>query len=156
MQSGMRRNGGGNSGSRNRSKLTDLYVSPEALGDIRAWSLTEVADGVREKIFYSSNDLTDSINIFGVNIHALDEFGEGQEYQTYYGTTLGGTMAATDVEIMVGLDRQREDSFVMPIREDLIINEDPTVRRRNLVSWYGTMSLGFAVLDSRRVILGSH
>lgn len=155
MQNVMRRNGGGNSGSKMRSRLTDIYMSPEAHTDIRAWSLTEVPDEVRKNIYYASDSSPDLITVFGTRLHALDEFGEGQEYQTYYATTLSGSMAASDVEIMVGLDQQRNDSFVMPIRETLSINEDPTVRRRGIVSWYGTMSLGFAVLDSRRVLLAS-
>ena len=155
MQNVMRRNGGGNSGSKNRSRLTDIYMSPEAHTDIRSWSLTEVPDEVRKNIYYAAEGNPDLINVFGTKLHATDEFGEGQEYQTYYGTTLGGSMAASDVEIMIGLDLQRSDSFMMPIRENLTINEDPGVRRRGLVSWYGTMSLGFAVLDSRRVMLGS-
>lgn len=155
MQNIMRRNGGGNSGSKMRSRLTDVYMSPEAHTDIRAWSLTDVPDEVRKNIYYATDGSPDIISVFGTKLHALDEFGEGQEYQTYYGTTLGGSMASSDVEIMVGLDLQRSDSFVMPIRENLTINEDPTVRRRGIVSWYGTMSLGFAVLDSRRVLLAS-
>jgi len=155
MQNVMRRNGGGNSGSKVRSRLTDIWLSPEAMTDIRAWTLTEVPDEVRKNIYYSSEGSQDLITVFDTKLHAIDEMGEGQEYQNYYGTVLSGTMAASDVEIMVGLDLQRSDSFVMPIRENLTINEDPTVRRRGLVSWYGTMSLGFAVLDSRRVLLGS-
>ena len=35
LKTSMRRNGGGNSTSINRGKLTDLYVSPEAMEDIR-------------------------------------------------------------------------------------------------------------------------
>ena len=38
MKTVMRRNGGGNSTSNNRGKLTDLYISPEAMEDIRNWN----------------------------------------------------------------------------------------------------------------------
>ena len=37
MQTVMRRNSGGNSASVGRGRLTDLYVSPEALEDVRNW-----------------------------------------------------------------------------------------------------------------------
>ncbi len=151
----MRRNGGGNATTLNRSRLTDMYVSPESLMDIRSWGLDLIPDAVRTKIFYSTDGDPDTISIFGVNIHAMDEFGEGQEYQTYFTGTLGGTMASTDVEIGVGLDLQRRDSFVMPIRENLSIYEDNTTHRRGVFSLYGFQENGFAVLDSRRSLLMS-
>ena len=155
MQSIMRRNGGGNSATLRRSKLTDLYVSPEAQADLRAWGLDLVADAVREQIFRTSDGSGDFINIFGVNIHDLDELGEGQEYQTYFTSTLGGSMAGGDLEICVGLDRQFDDSFVHPVKEALQIWEDNTLHRRNIFGLYGRFEGGWAVLDSRRTILGS-
>jgi hypothetical protein len=151
----MRRNGGGNSATLNRSKLTDIYCSPEALMDMRAWTLDIVPDEYRGKIFNLSETDPDTMSLWGVKIHAMDEFGEGQEYQTYFTTTLGGSMAASDVEIVVGIDRQRNDSFVMPIRDTLKVYEDNTVFRRGLFSLFGRAELGWAVLDSRRVLLAS-
>ena len=151
----MRRNGGGNSATPQRSKLTDLYVSPEAHMDIRAWGLDMVPDEVRANIYYASEGDQDLITVYGVRLQALDEFGEGQDYQTYYTSTLGGTLASSDVELVVGLDRQRDDSFVMPIRQDVEIFEDNTLHRRGLFGLYGHTELGFAVLDSRRTLLGS-
>lgn len=151
----MRRNGGGNSSSINRARLTDLAVSPEAHIDIRSWGLDLIPDAARANIYYANEDNQDLIKIYNVNIMALDELGESQEYQNYYTNELSGTMAASDVEIVVGLDRSREDSFMMPVKEDLQVYEDDTLHRRNLFGIYGRMELGFAVLDSRRVLLGS-
>lgn len=151
----MRRNGGGNSATMNRSRLTDLFVSPEAQDDIRAWGLDLIPDAVREKIYYSEDEGSDIIRIFGVNIHSLDEFGEGQEYQQYYTNVLAGTMASADVEIVVGLDLSRKDSFIMPVKEALVVREDNTLDRRNLFGLYSRCSQGFACLDARRSILGS-
>lgn len=152
MKTVMRRNGGGNSTSPFRSRLTDLYASPEAVDDMRAWGLNLIPDAARERIYTSADGV---MNVFGVNIHDLDEFGEGQEYQTYYAGTLAGQMAATDLEICIGLDRQREDSFVMPIRDDLQAFNDETKHRQGMFGMYGWMRLGFGVLDSRRVLIGS-
>ena len=42
MKTVMRRNGGGNSASNNRGSLTDLYVSPEAMEDIRNWGVDQL------------------------------------------------------------------------------------------------------------------
>jgi hypothetical protein len=151
----MRRNGGGNSGSTGRSKLTDLFVSPEAHMDIRSWGLDLIPDAARERIYFGSEDSQDMINIYGVNLHALDELGEDQDYQQYYATTLGGAMAATDVEVVIGIDRQRDDSFIHPIAEPVSLFEDPTAHRQGLWSTYGWSDIGFAVLDTRRVLLGS-
>lgn len=151
----MRRNGGGNSATLNRSVLTDVFCSPECLDDIRAWGLDLVPDPVRSNIYYSPDDGSDLLRVYGVNIHALDEFGEGQEYQTFYTSTLGGTMVGSDVEIVVGLDKSRDDSFVMPVREELQVWEDNTVHRRGLFGMYGWTEVGFACLDSRRTLLGS-
>lgn len=149
----MRRNGGGNSATLGRSKLTDIFISPEAQQDIRAWNLDQVADEVRKNIFYANDTDQDLIKVFGVNVHALDEFGEGQDYQRYYTTDLGASMAGSDVEIGVGLDLQREDSFVNPVRQGVQVYEDNTVHRRGLFSIYGDAEMGWACLDSRRVTL---
>lgn len=151
----MRRNGGGNSASTGRSKLTDLFVSPEAHMDIRSWGLDLIPDAARERIYFGDENSQDMIQIYGVNLHALDELGEDQDYQSYYATTLGGAMAATDVEIVIGIDRQRDDSFIHPVAEPVSLFEDPTAHRQNLWSMYGWSEIGFAVLDTRRVLLGS-
>lgn len=151
----MRRNGGGNTGTLNRSKLTDMYVSPEALMDVRAWTLDIVPDAYRAGVFNQGDSDTDNLNLWGVGIHALDELGEGQEYQNYFTTTLGGSMASGDLEIVVGLDLQRNDSFVHPVREALQIFEDNTVFRRGIFSLFGRLEGGFACLDSRRTLLAS-
>lgn len=155
MQTFMRRNGGGNSTTTNRSKLTDLYVSPEALTDIRAWNLELIADGIRERIYTAPDGSSQLMNVYGTNLHDLDELGEGQEYQLYYTSTLGGSLNTGDYELVVGLDKSRNDSFIHPVRQTLKVYEDNTQHRHGMFSLYGDMEGGFAVLDSRRTILGS-
>jgi hypothetical protein len=150
----MRRNGGGNSTSNNRGALTDLFVSPEAMEDIRNWNVDQVDELTRRQIFISEGD--QALNrIFGVNLHDLDELGEGQEYELFYENELGGALPGGDVEIVVGLDLRKRDSFVMPVRENLQIFEDDTLHRLKRAGMYGWAEQGFAVLDNRRVILGS-
>ena len=155
MQVVMRRNSGGNSASVGRGKLTDLYVSPEALEDVRNWGETEVDDVTRREIYVSPEGGPAITRIFGVNLHDLDELGEGQEYQDFFLNDLGGSLQGDDLELVVGLDQSTNDSFVMPVREQLRVYEDPTLHRQQRAGFYGWAELGFGVLDNRRVILGS-
>lgn len=154
MKTVMRRNGGGNSTSVNRGKLTDLYLSPEAMEDIRNWNIDQIDEVTRREIFVASED--NAINrIFGVNLHDLDELGEGQEYNNYFDTTLGATLPTSDVEIVVGLDLSKNDCFLMPMREEPQLFDDPVLHRSQRAGVYGWAELGLACLDSRRVLVGS-
>ena len=157
MQTVMRRNAGGNTGSANRGRLTDLYVSPEALEDVRNWGLDQVDEVTRREIYTASEGGAPITRIFGVNLHDLDEMGEDQEYQNFFesATGLAGALQASDVELVVGLDQSTRDSFVMPMKQELQVFEDPMLHRQQRAGYYGWAELGFAVLDNRRVILGS-
>jgi hypothetical protein len=159
MKTVMRRNGGGNSASNNRGMLTDLYVSPEAMEDIRNWGLDQVDEVTRREIYTAADG---SVNrVFGINLHDLDELGEGQEYQLFFSNVLGGVLpqnySGTDdkVELVVGLDLRKRDSFIMPVREQVQIFEDDTLHRQKRAGFYGWSEQGFAVLDNRRVLLGA-
>lgn len=152
----MRRNGGGNTATLNRSKLTDLFVSPESKDDIRAWGLDLVADRVRDNIYYSNDNGSELMRLFEVNIHDMDELGVDQEYQLYYTQTLAGSLASGgDLELGIGVDLQRNDSFVMPVRQEFELFEDNTLHRKGEFGVYGRAEQGFSVLDSRRTILVS-
>jgi hypothetical protein len=64
-------------------------------------------------------------------------------------------LESSDTELVVGLDQSSNDSFVMPVKEQLQVFEDPTLHRQQRAGYYGFAELGFGVLDNRRVILGS-
>lgn len=149
----MRRNAGGNSASISRGKLTDLYVSPEAIEDIYNWNIDQIDDATRREIYLAPDE--EVVRVLGVNIHALDELGEDQEYQDFFTDVLGGSLAAGDTELVVGLDLANADSFVMPIKEEVQIFPDDKLHRSQKAGFYGWMELGVAVLDNRRVLLGS-
>lgn len=157
LKTGMRRNAGGNSTSINKGKLTDGYLSPESIEDVRSWDLTQVDDVTRREIFKSDSDDGQGAlkNIFGVNLHDIDELGVNQEYQNYFLNTLGGTLPGGKAEVLVGLDLSKDDSFVMPIRQEVKVYEDPSYFRQNRASMYGRGEHGFGCLDSRRVLLGA-
>jgi hypothetical protein len=160
MKTSMTRLAGGNSASMNRGVLTDLYISPEALEDIREWDIDDVDEITRREIFISqdNNGPQESsgplASIYGVTLHSITELGVGQEYQNFF-DTLGVSMGTSDEEIVVGLDLSQNDSFVMPIKEELTIFEDPNLHRRRKAGFYGWQEHGFGVLDARRVLLGS-
>lgn len=155
LKTTMRRSGGGNLSSMNQIKLSDLFVSPESMEDIRTWDLTQIDDVTRRQVFLAENDGGLS-NIFGVDLHELDELGENQSFQTYY-TSLGGSLNGSDTELVIGLSLNdvAGSSFVMPVRERLQIFEDEMLHRQRRQGYYGWQEHGFAILDNRRVIFGS-
>jgi len=159
MKTVMRRNGGGNSASNNRGMLTDLYVSPEAMEDIRNWGVDQVDEVTRREIYTAADGTLN--RVFGINLHDRDELGEGQEYQLFYTNVLNGTLpenySGSDdkVELVVGLDLRKRDSFIMPVRQEVQIFEDDTLHRQKRAGFYGWAEQGFAVLDNRRVLLGA-
>ena len=153
MKTVMRRNGGGNTASINRGRLTDIYLSPEGLEDIRNWGVDQVDEVTRREIYTAGEG--GITRIFGVNLHDLDELGAGQEYQTFYTDQLSGTLQGSDSELIVGLDLNKNDSFVMPVKQEVQIFEDDALHRHQRAGFYGWAELGFAVLDNRRILLGS-
>ncbi|MEM3063559.1 MAG: hypothetical protein QW303_08475 [Nitrososphaerota archaeon] len=156
MKVALARNGGGNTSSINRSYLTDLYVSVEAEANMRSWGVDQVDEITRREIFTSPDGVLS--RVFGVNIHALTELGVGAEYQLFYSSVLGGSLPNAGnqkVELVVGLDRSRKRSFVMPESEPLTIVPDETKIRSRQRGYVGWQSLGFGVLDSRTVLLGA-
>ena len=156
MKTVMRRNGGGNTGSINRARLTDMFLSPEALEDIRNWGIDQIDEVTRREIHTSADEGGAITRIFGVNLHEMDELGEGQEYQTFFSEQLGGAYGpSSDVELVVGVDLQKDDSFIMPMKQEVQIFEDDSLHRHQRAGYYGWAELGFAVLDNRRVLLAS-
>ena len=155
MQTVMRRNSGGNAASVGRGRLTDLYVSPEALEDVRNWGLDQIDEVTRREIYTAAEGGAPITRIFGVNLHDMDELGEGQEYQDFFTSELSGAVQGSDTELVVGLDQSSNASVVMPVKAQLEIFEDPTLHRQQRAGYYGFAEIGFGVLDNRRVILGS-
>lgn len=154
----VRRQGGGNSSSVNRFRMKRVYMSPEAAGDIRNWNLDQ-ADYFTQREIYLRDDI-DLMQVFGVEIRTIDELGVGQEFQRYFAGQ-GGTLptyalngaSKTKLEIAVGVDPDRPNAFVMPVRQNIEIYEDPSGHRSGRVSFYGRARLGFANLEGRAAVL---
>ena len=128
MKTVMRRNGGGNSVTA-PGRLSDLYLSPEAIEDIRNWGIDQLDEVSRREIYVANDEGPALTRIFGVNLHDVFEFGDGQEYQTYFTSDLGGSLASSDVELVIGLDQGANDSFVMPVKKTVEIFEDEALHR---------------------------
>jgi hypothetical protein len=151
----MIRNAGGNTASVGRGKLTDIFLSPEAVEDIRNWNVDQVDELTRREIYLSSDDGERLTRIFGVNLHPLNEFGQNQEYQLFVTDRLGAQLPAGDVELVVGLDMSADDSFIMPYKREIQIYHDDNLHRRGEEGYYGDGEFGWGVMDNRRVIAGS-
>lgn len=154
MKTVMRRNGGGNNVTA-PGRLTDLYMSPEGIEDMRNWGVDQLDEVSRREVYVASDQGGPMSRVFGVNLHDLFEMGAGQEYQNYFINDLGGSLEASDVELVIGLDQSARDSFIMPVKRELEIFQDEQLHRHQRQGYYGWMELGFGVLDNRRVIAGS-
>lgn len=150
MHTAMTRGAGGNG---NGGRLTDLYLSLEAMECVRAWDATRVDEFTRREIFTSSEK--GLATIYGVIMHAMTEFGQDQEYDAFLETVLGLTKPAGTEQFVLGLDLSSDDSFVMPIKEELEVYDDEALIRYQRMGVFGWMSHGFACLDNRRVLAGA-
>ena len=150
MRTAMTRGAGGNG---NGGRLTDLYLSLEAMEHIRAWDVSDIDEFTRREIFV--NREYGLATIYGVVLHEMTEFGMGQEYQAFLTDVIGRSLPTGTNEFVVGLDLSTMDSFVMPIRKELETLDDPQLYRQQRMGIYGWMEHGFAVLDPRRVLLGA-
>jgi len=148
LQVAMKRQAGGRD-----ARLTNLLVSPEAIADIRLFAETQVDDGTLRSLINSDGNPAPSL--FGVELNELIDLGASQALTTYWTGTIGGTLDNSDEEIVIGLDLSTRDSFVMPVREDMQMFDDATLHRSGKAGVYGWMELGFACLDTRRVITGA-
>lgn len=151
MKTSMTRNAGGNGQA---GRLTDLAVSMEAVEDVRAWDETEIDPVTRREILQSAGE--NVMRLYGVNIRPMTEFGVGQEYQLYLTNVLGRALTGSDVQHVVGLDLSTNDSFVMPVRQEVQVFPDPALHRRMKAGVYAWGEWGWAVLDNRRLALGSY
>jgi hypothetical protein len=154
MKTVMRRNGGGNSVTAN-GRLSDIYMSPEGIEDIRNWGVDQVDEVTRREIYQAGDDAASLTRIYGVNLHDVFEFGSQQEYQSYFLNDLGGSLFTNDVELVIGLDQSSNDSFIMPVKMEVEVHPDPAMHRSQRQGYYAWAEHGFGVLDNRRIVAAS-
>ena len=156
--------------------ITDMFVSPEIMQQIRAFaykpvasgSLTDIplTDNVRDQIWNSGG----MAEIYGVTLHELLELGAAKKYNTLFkamidaaGTTVigggnTGTFADAADEILVGVDLSR-DAFVRPVARQAesggtfsVLPDDQFVARQEKQGFYGFLEEGRVCVDSRAVV----
>lgn len=154
MKTVARRNGGGNSVTAT-GKLTDVWLSLEGVEDVRNWGIDQLDDTSRREVYQAQDGGAPLKGIYGLALHDIFELGDGQEYQDYFITDLGGSLPSGDTELVIGLDLSSNDSFIMPMPLPVEVFEDETLHRHQRQGYYGWAEVGFAVLDGRRCIAGS-
>lgn len=143
-------------GARN-AVLTDLYMSPEAMADILNFD-NDTVGGIYLKDLLNVGE-GGIPSLYGVRLHEMQEFGVNQEFNDYLDDTLALTLPTIGgdpgEEWVVGLDLLHRDQFVMPVRQNMEMFDDPTLHRSGKAGIYGWLEVGFASLDVRRSLLGA-
>ena len=161
--------------------LTDLFVSPEMMEQIRAFvyqpmntraadnsTAGEASDGIA-----LSDNLRDNIwngagaqELYGMALSEVYELGVGQKYKTLFDTFAastsypasgGATFAATD-EILVGVDASR-DAFIRPVAQQAESGgtftaqpDDQFLARHEKTGFWGYLEEGRVCIDARAVV----
>ena len=156
--------------------LTDLFISPEIMGQVRNFSASAVGNGttdlpagVREDIFRGAGLAT----VYGIKLHELVELGKSQKYNTLFesfsdavgvayvngaGSNSEATFDTADRQIAVGLDLSRE-AFIRPVARQAdsggtfsaLPDDQFFATRSDKMGFYGFLEEGRVCLDGRAV-----
>jgi hypothetical protein len=144
--------------------VTDLYMSIEAMQDIRAMSYNPVnvrgalgAPGAGDSSIHLPSDMREEIlkgggmpTLMGLVLHEMNEFGINFPYNTLFGNFYTGSFTQTSQEVIIGVDRTR-DSAVMPVKGALTVQNDIFMTRSDRSGVIAEEDVGFAVLDARQL-----
>lgn len=163
----------------NANGLTDLFLSPEAIEQIRAIAYNPqnsravpdtaestvlgAPDSLREEIFRNGG----TSELYGIMFHELNELGIGYTYNDLFDVAAGSTSylkadgsggAAFDganEEILVGVDMTR-NALIRPVEVDaegrgqlLVLPDDQFPARSQKLGWFASVNEGRVVVDSR-------
>lgn len=156
--------------------LTDLFISPEVMGQIRNFAsnavtnaTTDLPANVREEIYRSAG----LASIFGVKLHELVELGKSQKYNTLFetfsdavGVTYTNAAAGNSIanfatasnQVLVGLDLSRE-AFIRPVARQsesggtftAMPDDQFFASRSDKMGFYGFLEEGRACIDGRAI-----
>lgn len=161
---------GGTPGAVPGRGMTDLFVSPEIMEDIRAMAYNPVntrngatttsgatsialPDAERMQIWRNAG----SSSLFNVSIHELLEFGVGQVYNQTFDQVYSGSpaFASATQELVLGADLSI-DSAVMVQGTDRDSDnvfrtqpDDQFIGRSGKIGWFGEAEVGFFVADTK-------
>lgn len=148
---------------------TDLYMSVDRMEDIRAMAYNPqntiatpdtsestalgLPDSIRADIFRNAG----ASEIYGKILHEMLELGVGQRYNTVFDNLYSGalTFDTANQELILGVNQSRQ-GLIKPIAQNADSGEtfitqvdDQWPVRAGKVGWFGSMELGFSVIDSR-------
>jgi hypothetical protein len=155
--------------------LTDLFVSPEVIEDIRAFAYQPMnTRGVPDSAESTAVPLPDSVRseiynnagtseIYGVNITEIMELGVSKKYNVLFdqfdgGTIFTGGATSANTEIVVGVDSSK-GSFIRAIAQNsdtgssfTAIPDDQYTSRHDKVGFYGSLEEGRVCVDARAIV----
>ena len=162
--------------------LTDIYVSPEVMGDIRAFSYNPMKHDATSATAAGGQHLPNDVRqdiwnvggmpeIFGITVNELMELGAGKKYTellnsfTADATTLveleGGSADSMDTndDVVIGIDRSR-GAFIRPVARNAdsgstfvtLPDDQWNLNRLDKAGFYGSMEEGRVCLDSRAIM----
>ena len=146
--------------------ITDLYMGPEVMEDIRAFaynavggssagaSVTDLPDGVREEIYRSAG----ASSIYGVSLNELNELGIDKKYNKLYDSFAGAPFDGTTDDLIVGIDNSK-GAFIRPVAQQSETGgtfnaqaDDQFAQRSDKVGFFGKVEEGRVCLDARAVV----
>lgn len=154
--------------------LTDLFVSPEIVGQVRKFvynpmntrggyksdgsedtGSVALPDTIREGFYKRAG----SMFLYDIELHKLLELGKGAKYNTLFDGFYGGSFNPATQEILVGADLSR-NVFLRPVVTDddngggeLVIRpDDQFVARSEKTGFYAKLSEGRVILDDRALV----
>ena len=166
--------------------LTDLLCSPEVVGQLRGIAYNPMntvdADGTAPTIegIPAPDELRMDVyrnagvpQLYGIGIMELNELGDGEKFNTLFGTAAGTTSYSTaptavtavgtafvpaSEEIVIGVDRSK-DSMIRAVATDAesgseftLIADDQYSIRQNKIGYFGSVEEGRVVLDNRVLV----
>lgn len=163
---------GGTPAGFNSKGLTDIFVSPEIVQEIRSFAYNPMntravpntdestavplPDSLREEIYRNAG----ASEIYGVMVHEVLEFGVGKVYNSLFDDFYSGTPAfnGANDEIIVGVDKGREACIKLVAQNAdtgdtfTAVPDDQFLSRSEKIGWYGTTEQGNVVVDSRSLV----
>lgn len=156
---------GGSTNDFDARGLTDLFVSPEIVEQIRAFAYQPMntrqatsgttsiplPDNVREQIYRAAG----TQEIYGVGITELLELGDNEKYNRIFDNAYAGSFTHGTDQILIGVDLSRE-ACLRPLAQNADSGstfqaepDDQFLTRQDKMGWYGSLEEGRVVIDSR-------
>ena len=161
---------GGTADTRQGRGITDIIVSPEIVEELRAIAYNPINTVAAPGATVNSNVRTADViaeqaynaagapEFYGINVIELNEFGDGQKFNTTFDNSYAGTFAPASDQIVVGIDRSRE-ALVRPVAVDSenggefsLIADDQYSIRQSKIGYFGSLEEGRVVLDNRALV----